>query len=138
MLEFSYRRLNVAGAVGGDQPIILEGCFGLRRGDRARLRSEARSILALRKKREPAGCPSAGCFFRNPSPENPAGRLIDRAGLKGRRIGGAMISPKHANYLVNDGNATAEDLLSLMSLVRDTVKNKFEVELKPEIKVVGF
>ena len=77
-----------------------------------------------------------GSTFKNP-PGDSAGRLIDAAGLKGRRIGGAQISAKHANFIVNLGGANADDVLALMAEMRQRVFERFGVELEPEIRVVG-
>ncbi len=80
--------------------------------------------------------PSAGSIFKNPEGDY-AGRLIDAAGLKGRRIGEAMISPKHANFIVNTGKASASDILTLMDLAMGQARKMFNIQLIPEIKVVG-
>jgi UDP-N-acetylmuramate--L-alanine ligase/UDP-N-acetylenolpyruvoylglucosamine reductase len=80
--------------------------------------------------------PSAGCVFKNP-PLGPAGRLIDELGLKGTQIGGACVSDAHANFIVNRGGATAADVLQLMRVVRDRVKQERGVELEPEVLVIG-
>lgn len=92
--------------------------------------------LTRRKVAQPLDYPSAGSVFRNP-PNDHAGRLIEQAGLKGKKIGGAMISPKHANYIVNTGGAQAEDILRLMEMAKEKVREATGVELEPEIKVVG-
>lgn len=92
--------------------------------------------LTRRKVAQPLDYPSAGSVFRNPSNDH-AGRLIEQAGLKGKKIGGAMISPKHANYIVNTGGAQAEDILRLMEMAKEKVREATGVELEPEIKVVG-
>ena len=75
-------------------------------------------------------------MFKNP-PNEYAGRLIEKVGLKGKRIGGALISPKHANFIVNVGNAKAADILALMNLARETVKKETGIDLEPEIRVEG-
>jgi len=80
--------------------------------------------------------PSAGCVFKNP-PELPAGRLIDQLGLKGTRVGGAMVSPVHANFIVNDGAATARDVLALIGLIQERVRAARGAELEMEVEVVG-
>lgn len=80
--------------------------------------------------------PSAGCVFKNPS-QTSAGRLIDECGLKGLRVGGAVVSDKHANFIVNDGQASAQDVLDLVAIVRNRVKVARGIELKTEIKIVG-
>jgi len=99
---------------------------------------EAR-IAAQRERRagrEPKGVPTAGSFFKNP-PGDFAGRLIEQAGLKGKRVGGAEVSWVHANWIVNRADATAADMLALMRLCQETVAAKFGVTLEPEVHVVG-
>ena len=88
-----------------------------------------------KKTTQPLNLPSAGCIFRNPSPERPAGRLIDQAGLKGTRVGGALVSPVHANYFVNVGGATGRDFLELIGIVRDRVRDACGVELELEVEI---
>lgn len=90
--------------------------------------------LLARRRRQP-GLPSPGCVFKNPPGES-AGRLIDRAGLKGFRVGGAAISPVHANFIVNLGGARASDVLKLMEIVRERVRATFGVDLEPELELV--
>ncbi len=139
-LDFSYRRLVLETSEGSEaygQPVILSGDFGLRSSDPRQLETEAKAILASRRKREPLRFPSAGCFFKNPSPELPAGRLIDQAGLKGKRVGDAQISEKHANYIINRGRASAGDILELSRLVQDVVRASFNIELEPEVIILG-
>ncbi len=110
------------------------------------LRRVARASLAHRKRTQPLDVPSAGCVFQNPSPLRDrvpdgvplsAGALVDRAGMKGHRIGGAMISTAHANFIVNDGSATAADIVCLMELARDAVQRMFDVHLRDEVVRVG-
>jgi UDP-N-acetylmuramate dehydrogenase len=130
-------RLDGEEADASHPPVILGGEFLLARGEATVLKREARGIMIARKMSQPLGFPSAGCIFKNPPDGAPAGRLIDMAGLKGRRRGGAIISERHANYIVNTGGATAADVLSLMNLVKETVWNRFQIQLEPEVKVVG-
>ena len=92
--------------------------------------------LKKRKQSQPLEYPSAGSVFKNP-PDKYAGRLIEDAGLKGRSIGGAMISEKHANFIINTGGASAKDILDLLNLARSEVKKQTGIELEPEIKVLG-
>jgi len=92
--------------------------------------------LKRRKTEQPVDDPSAGCVFKNP-PNERAGRLIDLAGLKGTKIGGAMVSAKHANYIVNVGGATGAEILALMNHVQKEVQRKHGIHLEPEIRVVG-
>jgi UDP-N-acetylmuramate dehydrogenase len=95
-----------------------------------------RSLLDRRAASQPIGLPSCGSVFRNP-PGDHAARLIEAAGLKGRRIGGAQVSTKHANFIVNTGDATATQIETLIDLVRDKVKEAFGVELKSEVHIIG-
>jgi hypothetical protein len=92
-------------------------------------------VMQHKKTTQPLNLPSAGCIFRNPSPERPAGRLIDQAGLKGTRVGGALVSPVHANYFVNVGGATGRDFLELIGLVRDRVRDACGVDLELEVEI---
>jgi UDP-N-acetylmuramate dehydrogenase len=95
-----------------------------------------RDYLERRKANQPLEYPSAGSVFKNP-PDDYAGRLIENAGLKGKRIGGAMISDKHANVIVNVGGASAKDVLELMETAQQRVREQTGIDLEPEIKVVG-
>ncbi|CAB5117526.1 UDP-N-acetylenolpyruvoylglucosamine reductase (EC [Olavius algarvensis associated proteobacterium Delta 3] len=137
-MNFSYRTLSWDPVTSDNaQPIIVQGVFCLTPEDPASLKSEATQILADRHASQPMGLPSAGCFFKNPPGEAPAGRLIEAAGLKGTQIGGAAVSTRHANYIVNREKATAADILSLMELIQETVKDKFDIDLEPEVHIVG-
>lgn len=95
-----------------------------------------KSNLAYRRRTQPLNMPSAGCVFRNP-PGHFAAKLIELAGLKGARIGDAEVSLKHANFIVNRGNASARQVLALIELIRDQVRCRFGIDLVPEIQVVG-
>ncbi|HEX9445929.1 MAG TPA: UDP-N-acetylmuramate dehydrogenase [Candidatus Binatia bacterium] len=95
-----------------------------------------RELVGRRKQSQPGGYPNSGSMFRNP-PGDFAGRLIEAAGLKGRRIGNAEISARHANFIVNLGGARAADVKSLMDLARAEVKKRFAVELRPEVRLLG-
>lgn len=130
-LEFSYRRLHVQKGSA-----IVNACFQLSRSTQDKVADKMGDFLKTRRETQPLGDPSAGSVFKNP-PGDHAGRLIDKAGLKGRKIGGAVVSEKHANYILNKGNATAKDILSLMELVRFEVKRTSGISLEPEIKIVG-
>lgn len=136
-LEFTYRssRLKRRLAAGGPPPVVLAAGFKLDRGDVAAMTARADDFLARRRASQPTE-PSAGSIFRNPAGDY-AGRLIEAAGLKGCRIGGAQVSPRHANFIVNVGAATAADVLALIDLIRRRVCEQFGVELSPEILFVG-
>jgi UDP-N-acetylmuramate dehydrogenase len=139
-LEFRYRSLSLADReqeLGGGQPIILSGCFALHPADPEMLRRDAQAILRDRGEKQPLNWPSAGCFFKNPCSERAAGELIELAGLKGKRIGGAEVSAKHANFLINRGDASSGDFLALMKTIQDTVSTAFGVDLETEVTIVG-
>jgi UDP-N-acetylmuramate dehydrogenase len=110
--------------------------FRFHRGDGARARRTIKDLLARRIASQPLAEPNAGSVFRNP-PGDHAARLIESCGLKGRRIGGAEISRKHANFIVNKGDATAADIEGLIGVIRSTVKFETGVCLEPEVKIVG-
>jgi UDP-N-acetylmuramate dehydrogenase len=100
------------------------------------VRARLLEVQKHRRTTQPIEQRSLGSTFKNP-PGDAAGRLIDAAGLKGLRIGGAQVSPKHANFIVNVGGATADDVLALMAEMRNRVRDRFGIELEPEIRVVG-
>ena len=140
-MEFGYdrSRLQHTGEV------LVAARFTLAPGDPAVLREVARQSLAYRKRTQPLHAPSAGCVFQNPPAgaslpadvPRSAGALVDRAGLKDFRIGGARVSPTHANFIVNDGSATAEDIRALIEHCRRAVAERFGVRLREEIVYVG-
>jgi len=104
--------------------------------DRADDAASMKQLLAKRSDSQPLGRPSAGSVFRNP-PGDHAGRLIEAAGLKGAREGGAMVSDKHANFIINTGEATARDIEALIARVRAEVGRRFGLELEPEVRIIG-
>ena len=108
----------------------------VRRGDRVKIMAQAKELMEARKQHQPWGLPSAGSVFKNPQDES-AGKLIESAGLKGKTVGGAQVSDKHANFIVNTGNARAADVLSLMEIVKNAVLEHRGVRLEPEIKIIG-
>ena len=142
-LKFSYRRLHME-----EGRLVTNTCFSLNKATPKAVSEKMGGFLKTRKQTQPLEYPSAGSVFKNPSgaprtgeksfaPTQGAGRLIEKAGLKGKRIGGAMVSEKHANFIVNDGGATAGDILMLMDLVRLEVKRMSGIDLEPEIRVLG-
>ncbi len=139
-LVFRYRNLSLKNvALNGDleKTIILEGRFQLRPSDARYLKKEAQEMWNKRRMAQPSNYASAGCFFKNPASGKTAGELIELAGLKGKRVGGAEVSSKHANFIINTDNATAADVMALMEIVQETVSQTFNIELKPEVKIVG-
>jgi UDP-N-acetylmuramate dehydrogenase len=136
-MAFAYRSslLKRQLATGEDHPVVLAAAFDLIPGDVAEITARADAFLARRRASQPVE-PSAGSIFRNPTGDH-AGRLVEAAGLKGHRVGGAQISPRHANFIVNTGDATAGDVIALMNLVRRRVYENAGVELEPEILFLG-
>ncbi|MBU1170398.1 MAG: UDP-N-acetylmuramate dehydrogenase [Proteobacteria bacterium] len=134
-LHFSYRHLGWP--QGMDEPVILSATLCLSKGDPEALAQEARRILKARTKNQPVSLPNAGCIFKNPENHEPAGKLIDMAGLKGFSMGGARISEKHANFIVNENKARATDILALVKKIKDTVFARWGVDLETEVTIVG-
>jgi UDP-N-acetylmuramate dehydrogenase len=126
--------------------VLLTATFAVGSGAAASLRQTARQSLAYRKRTQPLETPSAGCIFQNPQrgidrvPDGipwSAGALVDRAGLKGSGLGGARVSPTHANFIVNDGGATAAEIRGLIDRCRLAVREQFGVSLREEIVYLG-
>ena len=123
-----------ASAVRGGRPFVLAATFELDEAPTRELRQRRKAIVAEKRAAQPYRDPSAGCGFKNP-PGNSAGRLIDSAGLKGTCVGDALVSPKHANFIVNRGRATASDILKLIDLVVQRVDDVHGIRLELEIEV---
>ena len=130
-INFIYRESSIPSG-----SVVYGVTLKLKRDSRDKINERVMDCLEKRKETQPIDLPSCGSVFRNP-PGDYAGRLIEQAGLKGEKIGGAMISPKHANYIVNTGGARASDILALMELAQKKVNEKFGIKLVPEVKVVG-
>ncbi|MCS7081962.1 MAG: UDP-N-acetylmuramate dehydrogenase [Bacteroidetes bacterium] len=129
-VRYGYRYTDLRGA------LVLEAVLELPAVDPEQALRRRQELLARRNATQPLELPNAGSVFKNP-PGEYAGRLIEAAGLKGFRIGGAMVSDKHANFLVNTGSATAQDMRRLIEHVRQVVQERFGVELELEIELVG-
>lgn len=127
-LSFGYRRSSLYGRV------VVGGRLKLTPGDAERLLSRYREVLTAKEATQPLSARSAGCLFKNPDGQS-AGALIDGCGLKGFQVGGARISEIHANFVVNDGEAKASDILELAAAVRDRVFDRTKIELELEVKV---
>jgi len=119
------------------EDIILSVELKLEKGDKEKSQETIKEHLKQRLDKNPRGYPSAGCIFKNPKPLA-TGQLIDQCGLKGKKIGQAMISEKHANFIINLGGAKAEDVIGLIKIVKESVKQKFEIDLQEEIQHLGF
>ena len=130
-LRFSYRRAELP-APG----VVLSVRFSLRPADAGALREQLRRSAVQRRERQPWGVPCAGSIFKNPPGER-AGVLIESAGLKGMRVGGAQVSEVHGNFMVNLGGATAADVLALIDKVKRTILEEKGVELALELNVTG-
>lgn len=130
-LGFSYRSSAIS-----DGTVILSADIRLKKDDPAEVAKRANDFLREKLRRQPISQLSAGCVFKNP-PEAHAGRLIDEAGCKGMRRGDVEVSGLHANFFVNRGSGTASDFLGLMEDVKARVLKSFDVELEPEIRIVG-
>ncbi len=115
--------------------VILEAIFELKKTDEKTVRDRAKFALDYRKKTQPFGIASSGCFFRNPGKVS-AGYLIDQAGLKGYAVGDYFVSPIHANFIVNKGKGNREDLLKLLQIIKTRVKEKFDVNLEEEVIII--
>lgn len=131
-LQYGYR----TSALQRQPWFVLEGMLDLEPGDPAEVRAELDRLLQYRNRTQPLVLPNAGSIFKNP-PGDAAGRLIDAAGCKGWREGGASVSTLHANWIVNEGQATARDVLRLMARVWRAVRDRFGVALEPEIRLLG-
>ncbi len=129
-MSFSYRHSPFQSMKG----VILEATFILEPCTEAR--EKQIEIIDYRKGTQPYGDKSAGCIFRNPT-GNHAGKLIEEAGLKGFSIGGAQVSTQHANFIVNSENAKAKDVLKLIETVQRKIKEKFNIELQPEVRYIS-
>ena len=135
-LGFAYRRSNL-----GEGEVVARASFKLTSADPAEIRATLASMRGRRREAQPSGIKTFGSTFKNP--EDPAaegrtaGQLLEAAGCRGLRVGGARFSEKHANFVENEGEATTADVLGLMAEGRRRVHERFEVELEPEVQVLG-
>ncbi|USK95620.1 MULTISPECIES: UDP-N-acetylmuramate dehydrogenase [Bacillus cereus group] len=132
-MDFSYRTSVLQTKRPG---IVLEAEFQLQIGEREDIVSVMQKNKDYRRETQPWNHPCAGSVFRNPIPYF-AGDLIEKAGLRGYQIGGAQISEMHGNFIINTGGASAQDVLSLIALVKQTIKDKFSVEMHTEVEIIG-
>ncbi|MDD3044585.1 MAG: UDP-N-acetylmuramate dehydrogenase [Candidatus Delongbacteria bacterium] len=130
-IGFGYRHSGLKGR------IVTGAVFALEKGDPEAIGSKMAEYSALRRSKQPLNYPSCGSVFKRPQ-EGFAGKFIEDAGLKGKTIGSAMVSDLHAGFIINTGTATAQDVLSLIKLIKVTVKEKFGVELNEEVIYLGF
>ena len=131
-LDLSYRHSNIE----EKGYIVLEAKFNLKKADKSAIWEKMQELMARRIDKQPLNFPSAGSTFKRPEGYF-AGKLIDDAGLRGYSIGGAKVSDKHCGFIVNADKASAEDVYALITYVRLKVKDRFGVELEPELRVLG-
>jgi UDP-N-acetylmuramate dehydrogenase len=130
-ISFGYRKTEFP-----PDTIILGAQFKLKKGERAKIKKKISEILQWRQKKHPLEFPNAGSIFKN-LPMQIAGKLIEEMGMKGMNVGDAQISPKHANFIVNRGKATASDVLELIALIQAKAEKEKGVNLEPEVVIVG-
>jgi len=131
-LRYGYRSMELPADAA-----VVEGTLRLVRGDRLTIKAALATAMERRRATQPWKQPSAGCVFKNPSADNPAGAIIDRLGLKGMSVGDAVVSDVHANFIVNRGSASAADVLALVALIRQRVKDAHNIHLELEVRVIG-
>jgi UDP-N-acetylmuramate dehydrogenase len=129
--EFSNRRSRFSDS--GD--VILSSVLKLAKGDSREIKSQMDMLAIKRRESQPLNVPSAGSMFKRPK-EGYAAALIEQSGLKGYTVGGAMVSEKHAGFVVNRGNATFKDVMDIIDHIRETVMKQFGIELEPEVKII--
>lgn len=131
-IRWDYRSTSIL-----DDAVIAECEISMEESDLILIRGRMEANMARRKKSQPLGLPSCGSVFKNPEGAS-AAKMIDEAGLKGRRVGGACVSEVHANFIVNTGGATAEDVRQLMDIVGSEVEKAYGIKLQPEVRFLGF
>ncbi|MEE1131787.1 MAG: UDP-N-acetylmuramate dehydrogenase [Caryophanon sp.] len=131
-LKLGYRKSIIA----TEGYYVLSAEFDLQRGDQAEIDAKIADLTHQRESRQPLEYPSAGSVFKRP-PGHFAGKLIQDSDLQGKGVGGAEVSTKHAGFIVNKGNASASDYIATIQMVQEVVKEKFDIELEMEVKIVG-
>jgi len=131
-MKYGYRKSRLM----EEEAIIISVALKLAPGDKNQIVSKMKDLNDRRRQKQPLDYPSAGSFFKRP-PGNYAGTLIQAAGLKGVSVGGAMVSPLHAGFIINRGNATAGDIIALMELVQERVYEDSGIRLEPEVRIIG-
>jgi len=132
-IDFAYRSSSFT-----EKTILLSASFKLKKSSKQVIEENFELAKSGRKNSQPLNYRSAGSVFKNPSAEHSAGLLIDQSGLKGLKIGDAQISNKHANFFVNNGNAKADDMISLIKKAKNAVQKKYNINLDLEVKLLGF
>ncbi|MES0370670.1 MAG: UDP-N-acetylmuramate dehydrogenase [Mariprofundaceae bacterium] len=130
-LQMAYRHTSLP-----EKAVVVSATFDLNSDEPEAIRDRMRDMRKQRSSTQPLALPNCGSVFKNPEGDH-AARLIEEAGLKGKKVGNASISSAHANFIVNEGGATCEDVLTLISMAQQAVEEKFGVRLKPEVRIVG-
>lgn len=133
-IAFGYRTTSLPRESGGQRYVIVGCTLQLASGEAQQVQKRCREYAHWRKLHQPGGSGSAGSFFKNPENDS-AGRLIEAVGLKGFQLGGAKISEKHANFIINNGGAVPQDIIHLMELIQEKVKTETGVQLEPEVHI---
>ncbi len=131
-LDFGYRKSRYTGG----RDVILSVEYGLRPGDAAQISAKMEELMTRRKEKQPYDMPSAGSIFKRPQ-TGYAAALIEECGLKGRTVGGAQVSPKHAGFIVNTGGASCRDVLDLIEIIQEEVQKQKGIALECEVRVTG-
>ena len=131
-LTFEYRNLDLP-----EGSVITGATFLLKEGIREQIQGRINEILGMRKNKHPLEFRNSGSIFKNPKEGVPAGQIIDELGLKGLQIGGAKISEKHGNFIINLGQAKAGDIIALIDMVKKKVKDERGITLETEVKIIG-
>lgn len=131
-IGYGYRRVDLPGGTA-----VVEGSLTVPKGSAEIIEKNLERARTRRRASQPHNRFSAGCVFKNPSPDRPAGAIIDRLGFKGLAVGGAEVSPIHANFIVNNGNGTFSDVSALIERIRESVRKHENVDLELEIRIVG-
>lgn len=135
--QISYRCVKGVGVTEGEPEWFVAGYFTLPKGDGQQTKMNIKALLQKRNQSQPIGLPSCGSVFINPKDDH-AGRLIEACNLKGFCLGGAQVSNKHANFIINTGEATAQDIMTLITHVRQSVLDTFSIDLQTEVRFLGF
>lgn len=134
-LKFNYRQLRIIGL--SEWFLIVQATFALTHAPRDGITQSMRHNFFKKKSTQPLKAWSAGCVFKNPTPETPAGMLLEQAGFKGKKLGGMAFSNVHANFLVNEGKGSGTAALELMALAEEAVRRRFGVRLEAEVRILA-